>query len=121
MKKLFIIIFIVCLNTNFAHAGMSEALIHKYGYAEGLTITDNIIVEWPETLNGGVKPTQVEIDTAISEYAPLEKWKEDMAVINLSDDLENIIAAMDAPARTRIADETLDKYNAKKSLRLSKP
>ena len=52
---------------------------------------------------------------------PLRDWQADMDAINLSKDLENIIDALDAPTRARIPAETLDKYNAKKALRLSKP
>ena len=48
-------------------------------------------------------------------------WKQKMKDSGLSDDLENIIDAMDATTRARIAIETMSKYNAKKSLRALKP
>ena len=52
---------------------------------------------------------------------PMRDWNRQMEDITLSDDLENIIDAMDTTTRARISAETLDKYNAKKSLRLLKP
>ena len=48
-------------------------------------------------------------------------WKQKMKDIGLSDDLENIMDALDDTTRARIATETLSKYDAKKSLRSSKP
>ena len=51
----------------------------------------------------------------------MRDWKSQMGSIDLSKDLENIIDALDATTRARIPAETLDKYNAKKSLRLLKP
>ena len=52
---------------------------------------------------------------------PMRDWKSQMDEILLSKDIENIIDALDTSTRARIAPETLDKYNAKKALRLSKP
>ncbi len=48
-------------------------------------------------------------------------WKVQIAASEISRDLENIIAAMDAPSRARIDTVTLDKYNAKITLRSKKP
>ena len=70
------------------------------------------------------KPTNAQIATIVSELdlkETMRNWQKQMDAILLSDDLENIIDALDAPTRARILDETLDKYNAKKALRLSKP
>jgi len=52
---------------------------------------------------------------------PLDDWQTDMDFIGLSDDHENIIDALDEATRTRIDAATLDKYNAKKTLRAAKP
>lgn len=56
-------------------------------------------------------------------FTPQEKrdnW--DSAMLGaMPDDLENIIDALDAPTKARIATETLDKYNTKKTLRGNKP
>ena len=56
-----------------------------------------------------------------NSVAILRDWEDKMDAIGLSDDLENIMDALDAPTRARISPETLDKYNSKKALRLSKP
>ena len=71
--------------------------------------------------------TQAEEDVRDTEESaelaakPTREWQSEIQAINISDDLENIIGALDAPTRARIAPETIDKYNAKKLLRAQKP
>ncbi len=48
-------------------------------------------------------------------------WEDQMNNIDISDDLENIIDALDPPTKARIVSETMDKYSAKKLLRSQKP
>ena len=62
-------------------------------------------------------------ESAFFASRPLDVWKASMARTDagLPRYAEDIIDALDAPARARIAPETLDKYNAKKALRLEKP
>jgi len=59
-------------------------------------------------------------DQAWNDGQSMRDWERDMAA-NLSDDLENIIDALDAPTRARISGDTIAKYNAKKTLRAQKP
>ena len=49
--------------------------------------------------------------------SPEIKLKKDLDTIGLSDDLENIIDAMDEESRNRISSDTLDKYRMKKTLK----
>ena len=79
------------------------------------------IAEW----NIGIpKPSTEQLnvyEAALLDEKPLRELKAQMENTDLSNDLENIIDALDVSTRTRISAETLDKYNAKKSLRLLKP
>lgn len=48
-------------------------------------------------------------------------WEQQMLETGIDDDLENVIDALEPPTRARIASETIDKYNAKKTLRGQRP
>ena len=50
---------------------MIEALVHKYGWSEGITTRDNVLIEWPSSL--GDKPTPSAIEVAVAEYAVYTK------------------------------------------------
>jgi len=54
---------------------------------------------------------------------PMREWQKQIAETDqtMPRYAEDIIDAMDAPSRARIVQVTLDKYNAKKALRASKP
>lgn len=52
---------------------------------------------------------------------PQRDWQRLMDASDLSSDLENIMDVMAPDDLARMKAETLDKYNAKKALRLSKP
>jgi len=58
-------------------------------------------------------------------YVPtdLEKWEQDIAATDhgMPRYIEDIIDALSVSVRDKIALETLDKYNAKKTLRAQKP
>ena len=97
---------------------LGQALGWKYGHEPGIETVDNIITKWP--LNLGIKPTQVEIDTIISEYQDHKTKMEALLDTGLSDDIENVMEAMlmsDSTMFDAISEETLDKYRMKKTLR----
>jgi hypothetical protein len=60
------------------------------------------------------------IEWPLTQQEKLSRWEDRMNGA-LSNDLENIIDALDAPTRARIAQETKSKYDAKKVLRAQKP
>jgi len=81
---------------------ITAALIHKYGYAEGITEIDGKLVEWPSSL--GAKPRAATIAAAVAQYkayiAPLNALRanllptEDIAIVarkleDIIDHLEN--------------------------------
>lgn len=63
-------------------------------------------------------------EAAFEAAAPMEKWEADMRASNaggMTDDLENIIDSMSSAQKASVASETMDKFNAKQSLRGRKP
>ena len=55
---------------------------------------------------------------SITKYEePIKSFKREIAQVGLSDDIENIIDAMDETMRNRIPNETLDKYYMNKTLK----
>ncbi len=52
---------------------------------------------------------------------PLPDWEQLMAAHEISDLLEDIIDAMDAPMKARLSPETRAKHTAKKTLRGNRP
>ena len=73
-----------------------------------------------ELFDGSGNVTYFE-DITLTKEEEIFLWKSKMKDSDLSDDMENIIDALDVFTRGRISVETLDKYNAKKSLRALKP
>lgn len=57
------------------------------------------------------------------EEAPLKKWEAKIAATDskLPRVVEDIIDALDAPTKAKISRETLDLYEAKKTIRAQKP
>ncbi len=95
-----------------------EALIHKFGHAEGLTIIDGKIVEYPSAW--GDVPTDVELQTIIDEYKPFKQWLDDLSAfdIKMPRSLEDVI---DAVGTNNFSSYIVDLYNQKKAVRAKKP
>lgn len=62
-------------------------------------------------------------DALTAAEKPMKDWLAQMAATDkdIPRAIEDIIDALDAPTRARIAPETLTKYQAKKTLRSQKP
>jgi len=62
-------------------------------------------------------------DDEVAADKSMAQWKFEMKSYDsgMPRYAEDIISAMDAPDRAKIASETMDKYDAKRALRLTKP
>ena len=52
---------------------------------------------------------------------PFEKWKLEISAAHMDRTTEDIIDALDAPVRARLAPETKDRYDIKKEIRTRRP
>lgn len=95
---------------------LSGALIDKYGYAQGLTIVDGKIKEWPS--EWPEQPSKSELSQIEEDYAPMHAHKEELAKEGLSDFEE---ATMDAIGPDKYTQEWKDKHASKKQKRSERP
>ena len=97
---------------------LAEALIHKFGQAEGLTIIDGKIVEYPQSW--GDVPTEEELQTIVDEYKPFKQWLDELAKFDdkMPRSLEDVI---DAVGTANFDPFIVDIYNKKKAVRAKKP
>ena len=93
----------------------------SYTPPEGLSLFKGEEVSIGDTVVDEVLIPQPPPKEVIKE--PIEEWGEEMSATDrdLPRYIEDIIDALEAPVRARIATETIDKYKNKKALRAGKP
>ena len=97
---------------------LSEALIYKFGMAEGLTIIDGVITEYPPAW--GAIPDQAELDIIVADFLPHKQWLDDLSAFDdkMSRTLEDVI---DAVGTANFDQFVIDLYNQKQIIRAAKP
>jgi hypothetical protein len=97
---------------------LAEALIYKFGQAEGLTIVDGVITEYPSAW--GTIPDQAGLDTIVADYLPHKQWLDDLSAFDekMPRTLEDVI---DAVGTTSFDSFLVGLYNQKKTVRAAKP
>ena len=97
---------------------LAKALIYKFGMAEGLTIVDGVITEYPSAW--GAAPDQAGLDIILADYFPYKQWLDDLSAFDdkMSRTLEDVIGAVGTVGFDAFI---VDLYNQKQTVRTAKP